>query len=958
MDMSFEAPTASQKRKERSSVLLDTPSPQGQTPKRQKLALTTHQKLDKLFDLLKEMEWTLGETLHHLFAHRDSENYPIPRSQRQGLIVEVYLSGRSTYTVSGILEAWLTSPYGRGHSNQLMFDTETPYLTILPVRHALSAFAAQTCAESLQHDSSDAVKKTAGLWAINGLTLEPPFNKQIALRENQCLAMHFMRIIAEPEPRSRKGVLTVRKSRPREHVVTSCLASLTFCKNDQARLLPLARGILYLSSNVPMDIISYGSRIANMPAVNTIKAALKGFSDQKAVAIRTRGRDVSVVTDSNGRRTTMAKKLIFDNVQHFRRQRELRVGRENSMIIGIAATFIEFRVDLEALDPLDKRHRIVNSRRPYLTVDELLGMIDQTHIKNIGILQFLEALTNYIPEAAIYKKDLYIRYRTRVAKLNAPVEKTPISPLATSGKNEAYLAELLAAFLDFLEQIGQTDGNFDMRLWFGGGDGMSYNNMLLLKRYLQNHKDTFQSFELLRPVLQLWHTMWTDLCRIFETHWGDPLNDNPATLGHSAKKIGRAPPSNLKKVDYYPSAQLLNVVHDMRMLDCWRIHLNTTDIFAYFTERSQLKTLPSFEELEIAAKKLFETYVSAGARYQVQIDARDEAASWATQAPVGAPWQRPAASTTAAAKKGRRKPVKLAKLGAKTAKKPLKKKTEEPPKLLEVAAAVAQGAVGRVWEALKVMVFTFGGSSHTKYMGYLLEMICDLELESNPYLKDANFLSMVLNPDGSAGGFKAGDIFQEFLNRCIDPIVQRKDADYGANHVRNIWSRNIKDIYDLKNDFRTGLGLEKRSGRHKKPHERPEVKILLREYQATELNKCRLGRTFDDGRNVDNFQAGIQALAGGALQKWTKRTTNARIHLFQHKPPAPDAQPENSDRESDWSDEEEEDTNHSPMTPGDINCRDGEVIIDMGEASEEDILTGLQELAGLRDGDSSDNDED
>ena len=107
-----------------------------------------------------------------------------------------------------------------------------------------------------------------------------------------------------------------------------------------------------------MDIIAYGSRIANMPAVNTIKAALTGFSDKKAVVIRTRGRDVSVVTDSNGRLTTMAKTLIFDNVQHFRLQRELRVGRENSMIIGIAATFIEFRVDLEALDPLSHSNKI------------------------------------------------------------------------------------------------------------------------------------------------------------------------------------------------------------------------------------------------------------------------------------------------------------------------------------------------------------------------------------------------------------------------------------------------------------------------------------------------------------------------------------------------------------------------------------------------------------------------
>jgi hypothetical protein len=266
---------------------------------------------------------------------------------------------------------------------------------------------------------------------------------------------------------------------------------------------------------------------------------------------------------------TKAKVLIFDNIQHFLRQRDLRIGRENRMIIGIACTFFEIWVDETALDVLDKRRRIISSRQPEITVDDLLSMIDQHHIKQVGILQFLESLANYIPDASIYKEEIQLRYRTCVAKLQAEIIASPISPLATSGKNEASIAELKDAFLDFFEQLGLTEGDYDFRLLFGGGDGMSYNNMLLLQKYLQNHKDAFQSFEILRPVLQLWHTMWTDLCRIFETHWGAPLNDNPATLGHSAKKIGRAPPANLKKVDYYPSAQLLGLVHDMRMLDCW-----------------------------------------------------------------------------------------------------------------------------------------------------------------------------------------------------------------------------------------------------------------------------------------------------------------------------------------------------------------------------------------------------
>ncbi|KAJ7896769.1 hypothetical protein B0H14DRAFT_3605259 [Mycena olivaceomarginata] len=173
----------------------------------------------------------------------------------------------------------------------------------------------------------------------------------------------------------------------------------------------------------------------------------------------------------------------------------------------------------------------------------------------------------------------------------------------------------------------------------------------------------------------------------------------------------------------------------------------------------------------------------------------------------------------------------------------------------EVAAAVAQGAVGRVWEGLKVMVFTFAGSLHSKCMNYLLEMIVDLELEFNPFLRDTNLMSMVIHPD---------------------------NADYGGYHVRNVWACNIKDIYDLKKDSRAGLGLEKRSRRHKKPHEHPEVRILLREHQETELHKRRPGRTFEDGRDVDNLLAGIKVLEDGALRKWAKHTANSRIrHILR-----------------------------------------------------------------------------
>ncbi|KAK6974759.1 hypothetical protein R3P38DRAFT_2583668 [Favolaschia claudopus] len=251
----------------------------------------------------------------------------------------------------------------------------------------------------------------------------------------------------------------------------------------------------------------------------------------------------------------------------------------------------------------------------------------------------------------------------------------------------------------------------------------------------------------------------------------------------------------------------------------------------------------------------------------------------------------------------------------------------------EAVAATAQGDVGRVWEALKSMVFTFAGSTHSKYMGYLLEMICDLELESNSYLKDASLFS-VLNPDGGHGQFKPCDIYQEFLNKCLDPIVQRKDADYGAFHIRNIYSRNIKDIHDLKTEFRKGLDLTKRTSKHKKPHEKPEVKILLKTYRDNELHKRRPGRTYKDGRDVNDFERGMQHLAKGALSKFTSRTRRTRLaHLDDpNKSSSAPANPnEDSDHDSDWSDDDDSETEESPMTMGDAVYREGELTIDLAD---------------------------
>ena len=61
------------------------------------------------------------------------------------------------------------------------------------------------------------------------------------------------------------------------------------------------------------------------------------------------------------------------------------------------------------------------------------------------------------------------------------------------------------------------------------------------------------------------------------------------------------------------------------------------------------------------------------------------------------------------------------------------------------------------------MLFTFVGSSHPKYANYLLETVCNLELESGAELCDAILKSMLVSLSGKEGSFSTADFIQEYF---------------------------------------------------------------------------------------------------------------------------------------------------------------------------------------------------
>ncbi|OJT06327.1 hypothetical protein TRAPUB_2789 [Trametes pubescens] len=691
------------------------------------------------------------------------------------------------------------------------------------------------------------------------------------------------------------------------------ISSLNFSRTNRANLFPTALGLVYFALSAPYDVFLLNSRLGLMPAYNKIYDTLEGLAMHESEVVKTHGKDMKTVGV-----------IWLDNVQNYLVQRDARIGREDGLNIGVAATYVELpSCSSSAMDLEDRRRRIQENRRKDLTTEQLVGWVDTQHREIVGTLQWLRVLTTYVPELDMYKMEVSSRYRTDGAKRRLPCAASRVHPLATSGKNESVTTELKDALLDFLEQAGQTPEGFKKQLFMMGGDGLTFEKVVQLKHYLQFHENELESLELVQPVLALWHTAWADLSRIFETHWGSLLTDDPSTLGHSAAKIGRKAPPNLKKVDFNYGADIMYLVLDARMLDCWRLHFKADDLFEYFASRTA-EDLPSFEELHSTAKKLYRAYSShlASERALYSPDPTDERppGEWEKTVPVGSPWAPEKSSTRAQeappshTQSGSQPSGQLGVSSSSpvwpleappkdTAKQTRKRKRSlskprEPFRGDQALAdsiafmkdawvsrefmyAAAEGDVGRVYEAMKMMLFTFAGSSHTKYTSYLLEFLCILELESSNELRDSILGTLLINLTGEAGRFSPADLIQEYFNRLLQAIAERKGIEYDNHFIRDVLSRNLHHLARLLDDLKQGLGLSARSGRHSAPHTNPELKTLLREYRKLGLHTRREGRQYIsvaaesyEGRN--DYRRGLRNLRSGKLKKWIKETTFMR----------------------------------------------------------------------------------
>jgi len=515
------------------------------------------------------------------------------RSERHGKMLGAFLQGTTAYGVGEVLEQLDAVARRFKNPSEPLYTLTIPYRSLKSGHAALTSYAAQNVRHQLLVEQCAAVDPESGLhvfaprkkaeplklclsWDTYGATTFDDI--QTLLKKHQPLTFNLIECLAIPERHdSEKGyryrppsfvcdkINIIRSISYTRQVVTQALSQINYSHNRNAKRLQVFNGILLLANGATQTTLDYTSRLCLTPSHNNIFDILKELSEDEAQRVKAIGRDPERGLD-----------LTFDNVQTYAKQWEVRVGRESVLRVGMAGTAVELvDFDQHAVD-LRRRRQLINEGKPKkmsLKVDDLVGLLNRSHDRTVGALHWLQILTAYVPQLEPYKQYVREKFRTEPSASmrldKAGVHRTIVHPLATSAKNETTSTDLRDGLVDFLEQIGQMPDEHYPRIILVGGDGLTFEQLEHLKQMTQRQDQPFKNFEIIQPYLQLWHTEWTDLSRLFTAHFGEDGSHDPSTISHCSAKINFKRPANLAKIDYYPGSHHLYRILDARILDCW-----------------------------------------------------------------------------------------------------------------------------------------------------------------------------------------------------------------------------------------------------------------------------------------------------------------------------------------------------------------------------------------------------
>ncbi|KAJ7725278.1 hypothetical protein DFH07DRAFT_783025 [Mycena maculata] len=360
---------------------------------------------------------------------------------------------------------------------------------------------------------------------------------------------------------------------------------------------------------------------------------------------------------------------------------------------------------------------------------------------------------------------------------------------------------------------------------------------------------------------------WTKLNSIANNSYGPAAALDPSALSKSATATGAKRPSNLKKVDFFPTSRSMKLFFEARVLDCWRISFNAEDILEHFSK--PMPNPPDLHVLWATARKLVTRYASQKA-YDQAIDTDFfDSAHPDMKIPLGTPWVPPAIKSPTQDDDE------------------MEPEGEEPDQGDRVMAnkvlflqdmgwwiiadhAVPDGEIGRIWEIMKIWIFSFCGSANRNYTNYLLETYCLHRYEASKDFSNAIFNNSLINPHGRR--YIECDWIQEDYNKWLEEMVERKGGDFDDHFYRHTLAPNVMEFLHMKSNMESSFKLKPRGKTHGAPHLQNEFQQLLRMHKEDQRHLYRPGRTM--GHASINFYAqGNEKLEESQIDKFIREST-------------------------------------------------------------------------------------
>ncbi|KAF9233098.1 hypothetical protein BU15DRAFT_80456 [Melanogaster broomeanus] len=581
---------------------------------------------------------------------------------------------------------------------------------------------------------------------------------QALSEKNAPITWHLASSYANDEFES-STVYAVRTNRPQNLGCADTMSVLTHLCHGYASFPAMCRAVYYFASMASQSLYRVDSRLGRSISYASTYATLETMSSKTLDDLKMAAQPAS------GRHFW----LVGDNIQTYAKMYEPQLGRESHMLKGFAGTAIELQdFDPAALnvDNLIEKQNLLG--RMKLTVEGILADINSDHLEKTGALHFLRALIEFIPALSSYGKQVDDFEKTLAINQITPDHKSNIIPLATNSADEIHMQGMHEAVKDFLEnQMGISDENLHKRVLIMSGDGKTFDQLLQLKKYLIMHEGDFESYAALFPCSN---------------------SGIQSGLSCMANHASCPTPADLRKVDFYNGAHLVDLVLNANLLNCWENFFECSDLQAFFKQSKDAGNIPSFEDLHDIAHLLARCHGTTKA-YQCARDlARDP--DHPDRVPRGSSWPHAGASASHSQEDGTGTDVDDdSGSDMSTA---LDEDSLEKDEVLanvtlfircalwwrEACRAIAVGDPGRVWEILKLWIFTFAGGGNPNYTQYLLELYCNFKWEFPSALKTAIFNNWLVNPHGVAGLFIELDLLQEHSNFWLEEMAQHKGQEF------------------------------------------------------------------------------------------------------------------------------------------------------------------------------------